>query len=315
MFNYVLRRVILAIPVLWGAATVVFFAIRLIPGDVVLSRMEGQFSSEAQIQAAREELGLDVPSYVQYFRWLGGIATGDFGNSLSNNRPVLSNIFSTISVSFELAILALVIGILIALPLGILAATYQNTWIDYLARVMSIAGLSVPSFVLATSIILLPALWWGYYPPLGYVSIFQDPIKNLQIMLPAALALGAILAGSTVRMTRAMVLEIMRQDYIRTAQAKGLRDRAIMMRHVLKNALIPVMTLWGTQFANLLGGTIVIELIFSLPGVGRMTLQAIEQRDYTQLQMNVIFFAFVFVTFNLIVDLLYGVLDPRIRYS
>lgn len=315
MLNYVLRRIILAIPVLWGAATVVFFAIRLIPGDVVLARMEGQFSNEAQIAAARRELGLDVPAYQQYFRWLGGVVQGDFGESLSNQRSVLGNVLSSVSISIELAILALIVGILIALPLGVLAATYQNTWIDYLARVVSIAGLSIPSFVLATCIILLPALWWSYYPPLGYVSIFEDPLKNLQIMIPASLALGAILAGSTVRMTRAMVLETMRADYIRTAQAKGLRDRSIMLRHVLKNALIPVVTLWGTQFANLLGGTIVIELIFSLPGVGRMTLQAIEQRDYTQLQMNVIFFAFVFVFFNLVVDLVYGLLDPRIRYS
>jgi peptide/nickel transport system permease protein len=192
---------------------------------------------------------------------------------------------------------------------------YQDTWADYAGRLISITALSVPSFVIGTLIILFPALWWDYSPPLAFVPFWEDPLTNLQIMLPAALALGAILSGTSMRMTRSMVLEVLRSDYVRTAHGKGLGGVLVMRRHVLRNALIPVVTLWGTSFAQLLGGSVVIELIFALPGIGRLTLQSIEVRDYTQLQGNVLFFALVFVLFNLMVDLLYGLFDPRIRYA
>jgi peptide/nickel transport system permease protein len=316
MQSYIIRRLLFAIPVLWGASTIVFFIIRAVPGDVILAKMEGEFSTDPkQLAQARAALGLDQPAYIQYWHWLANLARGDLGDSMNTFKPVTQGIAEHIPVTVELAILGLVIGILIALPVGVVSAMFQDTWFDYVGRVGSVFALSVPSFVIATLIILFPALWWNYYPPLGYENIWDDPLTNLQIMIPPAIALGAILSGQSMRMTRAMVLEVLRSEYVLTAQAKGLGGVAVVWRHVLKNALIPVVTLWGSSFAALLGGTVVIEQIFSLPGIGQLTLQAIQVRDYTQLGGNVIFYACVLVLFNLITDLTYGVLDPRVQYT
>jgi peptide/nickel transport system permease protein len=316
MMRYIARRLLLAIPVLWGAATIVFFVIRAVPGDIILAKMEGEFSANpAQLAQARAALGLDKPIYIQYFRWMGQLSHGDLGTSMNTFHPVARNIAERVPVTLELAILGLLFGILISLPCGILSAIFQDSLLDHVLRIGSIAALSVPSFVIATLILLFPALWWNYYPPLGYVNVWDEPVTNLKIMMPAAIAVGAILAGQSTRMTRAMMLEVIRSDYIRVARAKGLRDSVVILRHALRNALIPVVTLWGSSFAALLGGTVVVEIIFSLPGIGQLTLQAIQIRDYTQLQGNVLFFALVLVTFNLLTDLMYGVLDPQIRYA
>ena len=316
MAGYIARRLLLMIPVLWGVSLIVFIAIRMVPGDVIMAKMQGEFSTKPeQMARMRAELGLDVPGYVQYARWITGVAHGDFGTSMNTFRPVLSEIASRLPITAELAFLSLFFGTLIAVPIGIASAVYQDTWIDYLGRVLAMLALSVPSFVIATCLILFPSLWWGYFPPLGLAPFTQDPLQNLQQVIPAAIALGAILAGQITRLTRSSVLEVLRSDFVRTARAKGLADLAVIWRHVLKASLIPVVTLIGSDFGRLLGGTVVIEAIFAFPGMGLLTLTSIQLRDYTQLQGNVLFIAAVFVCFNLLVDLLYGVLDPRIRYS
>ena len=316
MTGYIARRLLLMIPVLWGVSLIVFTAIRLVPGDVIMAKMQGEFTTKPEALAQmRSELGLDVPGYVQYVRWIGGVLHGDFGTSMNTFRPVLSEIFSRVPITAELALLSLFFATLIAVPIGIASAVFQDTWIDYLGRLLAMLALSVPSFVIATALIVLPSIWWGYFPPLGLASLSKDPLQNLQQVLPATLALGAILAGQAMRLTRSSVLEVLRSDFVRTARAKGLGDLMVIWRHVLTASLIPVVTLIGSDFGRLLGGTVVIESIFAFPGMGLLTLTAIQLRDYTQLQGNVMFLAAVFVMFNLLVDLLYGVLDPRIRYS
>ena len=316
MLGYILRRLLLTIPVLWGVSLIVFIAIRMVPGDVILAKMQGEFSTKPeQIAQMRHDLGLDVPGYVQYIRWISGVVRGDFGVSMNTFRPVLSEIVGRLSITAELAILSLFFGTLIAVPIGVMSAVFQDSWIDYLGRLLAMLALSVPSFVIATSLILFPSLWWGYFPPLGLAPFFERPLENLQQVIPATIALGAILAGQIMRLTRSSVLEVLRSDFVRTARAKGLRDLLVVWRHVLKAALIPVVTLIGSDFGRLLGGTVIIEAIFAFPGMGLLTLTAIQLRDYTQLQGNILFIAAVFVMFNLLVDLLYGVLDPRIRYS
>jgi peptide/nickel transport system permease protein len=316
MTAYIARRLLLMIPVLWGVSLIVFFAIRMVPGDVILAKMQGEFSAKPeQMARMRAELGLDVPAYVQYGRWLGGVLHGDFGTSMNTFRPVLSEIANRVPITAELALLSLFFGILIAVPIGVASAVFQDTWIDYLGRLLAMLALSIPSFVIATALILFPSLWWGYFPPLGLAPLTERPLENLQQVIPATIALGAILAGQIMRLTRSSVLEVLRSDFVRTARAKGLADLAIISRHVLKASLIPVVTLIGSDFGRLLGGTVVIETIFAFPGMGLLTLTSIQLRDYTQLQGNVMFIAAVFVLFNLLVDLLYGVLDPRVRYS
>jgi peptide/nickel transport system permease protein len=316
MTGYIARRLLLMVPVLWGVSLIVFTAIRLVPGDAIMAKMEGEFSAKPESLARmRAELGLDVPGYVQYFRWIGGVLHGDFGTSMNTFRPVLSEIFNRVPITFELAFLSLFFGTLIAVPIGAASAIFQDSWIDYVGRLLAMLALSVPSFVIATALILFPSIWWGYFPPMGLAALSKDPLQNLQQVLPATMALGAILAGQAMRLTRSSVLEVLRSDFVRTARAKGLRDMLIIWRHVLKASLIPVVTLIGSDFGRLLGGTVVIESIFAFPGMGLLTLTSIQLRDYTQLQGNVMFLAAVFVLFNLLVDLLYGVLDPRIRYS
>ena len=316
MLRYIARRLLLSIPVLWGVSLIVFIAIRLVPGDVLLAKMQGEFSSRPeQIARMRAELGLDVPAPLQYVHWLGGFLHGDLGTSMNTFRPVSSEILSRVPITAELALLSLIFGMLFAIPLGVISAVYQDTWIDYLGRIVSMLALAVPSFVIASALILFPALWWNYFPPLGLEQLTDDPLTNLQQVVPAALALGAILTGQIMRMTRSGALEVLRSDHVRTARAKGLPESAVLWRHVVKGALVPVVTVAGSDFGRLLGGTVVIESIFAFPGIGLLTLTSIQLRDYTQLQGNVLFIAAVVVLFNLLVDLLYGVLDPRIRYA
>jgi peptide/nickel transport system permease protein len=276
---------------------------------------EGGTINPAMYNQISQELGLDVPVQLQYVRWLGGIVHGDLGLSLTSRAPVTNEITRRLPITAELAILAVVIAILMGIPLGIVAAARRDSWIDYAARFSSVVWLSVPSFVIATSIVMLPAMWWGYSAPLGFVSLMSDPGANLQKFLPSAFALGALLSGIVTRMTRSAMLEVLRDDYIRTARAKGLRSSAVLVRHGLKNALIPVLTILGGQFAALLGGTVIVEKIYGIPGLGTLALQALTDKDYTMLQGITIFFAAVFLVINLSIDLLYGWLDPRIKYA
>jgi len=304
------------IPVFWGATLFVFLALRLVPGDVILSHMsEGGTINPAMYEQISRELGLDAPVHVQYIRWLGGVLHGDLGLSLTSRAPVTTEITRRLPITTELAVLAVMFAIVMGIPLGIVAAARRDSWIDYVARFSSVVWLSVPSFVIATCIVMLPAMWWGYSAPLGFSSFFADPRANLEKFLPAAFALGALLSGIVTRMTRSAMLEVLREDYMRTARAKGLRARIVLSRHGLKNALIPVLTILGGQFAALLSGTVIVEKIYGIPGLGTLALQALTDKDYTMLQGITIFFAAVFLIVNLMIDILYGWFDPRIKYA
>lgn len=309
------------IPTLFIVSLLVFFLMRIVPGDAVDAQL-GQAAAagggvtpelEAQIRA---ELGLDRPAHIQYFIWVGNALQGDLGNSLQfKNRTVWSELRVAIPVSLEIAIMALIISLMIAIPFGVLSAIYQDSWIDYLSRIISVGGLSIPDFVVATVIIVMPAIWWGWLPPLGYVAFFDDPGANLvQFILPSA-AIGLRFSSTTLRMVRSSMLEVLRADYVRTARAKGLTSQVVIVRHALKNAMIAPITLIGTSIGFLIGGTFIVETIFALPGVGRLTLDSISNRDYNQLQGNVLFLSTVFVMVNLVTDLTYAWFDPRIRYS
>ncbi|MBI2887171.1 MAG: ABC transporter permease [Chloroflexi bacterium] len=316
MYRYIVRRLLLAIPVVWGAATLVFVAIRLMPGDAVLAQIEEKVQpTQEELQAMRAQLGLDVPGYVQYVRWLSGIAQGDLGNSLLTRKPVLDLLKQAVPSSLELGLLTALVAFSIAVPVGVISAIRQDTALDYVGRLISIGGLSIPSFVVATVVIIVPTLLWQWMPPVGIVPFWKDPGQNLMQYLPAAVSLGAHFSATTMRMTRSAVLEVLREDYVRTAHAKGLRERAVIYRHVLKNSMIPVITVMGSLLGGLLGGIVVVEVIFGLPGVGNLILRSIQFADYTALQAGIIFLAVMHVLVNLLVDTTYAWFDPRIRYS
>ncbi|GAA0342469.1 ABC transporter permease [Bacillus carboniphilus] len=314
MYAYILRRLLMLIPVLFGVSIVIFFTLRIIPGDVALTILGTDATPQALAQL-RKDFGLDQPIYVQYINWMGGVLTGDFGESMRTGKEVLPDILSRFAITFELTILAAFISWIVAIPLGIIAGIKRNSKTDFSVRIISLLGVSVPNFALATIIILLLALYFNYSPPVGYVGFFEDPIRNLQILFLPALVLGTSMAGAVMRMTRSSILEILRHDFIRTIRAKGARERVVIFNHALRNAMIPILTIIGMQIGVLLGGTVIIEQIFSLPGLGQLVLTGINQRDFTVVQGSVLFIAFVFVLINLIVDLLYSYLDPRITYK
>jgi peptide/nickel transport system permease protein len=262
-----------------------------------------------------QQLGLDEPGPVQYAKWLGGVVRLDLGLSLVTRTSVSAEIARRIPISGQVALFSVIFATAIAIPLGTLSALKPDSPIDYLARLVSIFWISVPNFVIGTIIILVPAMLWRYAPPPGYDSFIDDPVRNLQKVLPAALALGAVLSGILTRMTRSMMLNVLRDDYIRTARAKGLVEGLVVRRHALKNALIPVVTIAGGQLSALLGGTVIVESLFGIPGLGSMVNSALVAKDYTVLQGVTLFFATIYVTANLGIDMLYGWLDPRIRFS
>ena len=309
---FIARRLLLAALTLFVVSVLTFFMLRLIPGDIV-DLMISDFGYAADRQAILAQLGLDRPIYVQFAEWFGGLFTGNLGDSLWTDRPVTSELARRYPVTLELAVIALVVSTAVSIPIGIVTAVRQDTWPDYLLRSVSIGLVAVPILWIGTIIVTLPALFFGWAPPLNYVSFADDPIGNLSVMALPSLIVGIPLMGGTIRMTRAMMLEVIRQDYIRTAWAKGLPPRAIWRRHAVRNALIPVLSLIGLQVPFLLGGTVIIEQIFNLPGMGVYMLQSLQQRDYVPAQTIVLVFAAGTVLVNLIVDLLYGVLDPRIR--
>ncbi len=314
MIRFIVRRLLAMVVVLFGISIVVFLLVHLVPGDVVAVLLGPRASPQASA-ALREIFGLNDPIHIQYLHWLGDVLRGDFGTSLRTGQPVLGQVVDRFGVTLELTGLALLLALAIGIPAGILGAVKQYSKTDYAVTVFALAGLSIPEFLLATLLVLLLSLEWRFLPPSGYVPFGEDPIQNLKLMIMPAIALGLGAASYITRMTRSSVLETLRQDYIRTAYAKGLRGMVIVVRHALKNALIPIVTVIGIQLGYLLGGAVIVEAIFAVPGVGRYALDGINMRDYPVVQGTVLFVTIVFVTVNLVVDVLYAYLDPRIRYG
>jgi peptide/nickel transport system permease protein len=316
MHKYVLRRVLLAVPVLVLSSLIVFGLMRVMPGDALTALMaESGNVSERELAKLRKDLGLDLPYYKQYLVWVWQMVSLNPGDSIFTNEPIPVALKKAIPVTVELAALAMVLGLVIAIPIGVLSATRQDTASDYVGRVVAVSGLSLPDFWLGTLVITFAAIWFHWIPPIGYVSLWESPWRNLQQFLLPAAVLGFRLSAATMRMTRSTVLEVLREDYVRTAWAKGLGGRIVVYKHALKNALIPVVTIVGGQLGTLLAGTVIVETIFALPGMGRLTVEAILYRDYPVVQTNVMLVAGTLVALNLLVDMTYAWLDPRIRYS
>jgi peptide/nickel transport system permease protein len=315
--NYIIRRLLLLIPTLLIVTLIVFSAVRFIPGSIVelMAAQHGEAQNiEETIQIIKHEMGMDVPIYVQYGRWLGGVLRGDLGKSLWSGRSIGRDLLQRLPVSIELGIMAILVALLIAFPIGILSAIRQDTITDYITRGIAIILISVPAFWIGTMVMVYPAKYLNWMPPVVYRPFLEDPLYNLQQFIIPALILGMAMSGTTMRMTRTMMLEVLRQDYIRTAWAKGLRERLVISRHALKNALIPVVTIVGMQLPILVGGSIIIETIFGLPGMGRYFIYALVSRDYPIVSaINLIAAAFVMMC-NLGVDLAYAALDPRVQY-
>jgi len=330
MRAYIIRRLLLVIPTVFLVSVLIFFLIRLIPGDTVdmmaaeMSRWGG-IDVEAARDGIERALGLDAPVLTQYGRWLGvvpqadgsfsGLFQGDLGESFRRPTTVLEEIAFRWPVTLQLALMALIIAQLIGLPIGIFSALRQDTRGDYITRSFAILCIAVPGFWLATLVIVFPSIWWGYMPPIMHVPFTEDPIRNLEMFIVPAIVLGMAMAGGIMRMTRAMMLEVLRQDYIRTAWAKGLRERVVIIRHALKNALIPVITVIGLTIPVLIGGTAIIERIFVLPGMGSLIVEATMDRDYAVISGIMLLFGVGMVLINLMIDLTYGFLDPRVRYK
>ena len=317
MRAYIIRRLLLMVPGLLILTVLVFLSVRFIPGDAIdLMTME-YGGGEVDREALERELGLDVPFYVQYGRWMGGIFLhGTLGKSLFGGAfSVEEKILDRLPVTIQLGVLAIAIGLVIALPVGIYSAIRQDTAADYLGRSVAIIGLATPNFWLALMVMLYPAIWWGWSPPMQWVPVTEDPLGNLAVLIIPSLILGTYLSAATMRMTRTMMLEVLRQDYIRTAWSKGLKERVVIIRHAVKNALIPVVTLIGLQMPILVGGSVIMENIFNLPGLGRLMVAALEDRDYPVVSGVNLFFATMVMGINLLIDLIYPILDPRVRYK
>jgi peptide/nickel transport system permease protein len=315
MRAYILRRLFLNAVVLALISVGVFWLLRLGPGDIAQVAL-GQGASQEQVGAMREHLGLNEPIYLQYFRWMGQLFRGDLGTSAITGTPVGSELTSRLPVTAELLIITLVVTVAIGIPAGVVSALYRNSPIDYAVRVAATVGLSVPVFWVATLVILLPNQWWGYSPPLGrMVGFFDDPVGNLRQFVPPGVILGTAAASGIMRLTRSALLEVLRQDYIRTARSKGLRERMVIWRHALRNSLVPVVTVLGLQVAGLLGGAVIIEQIFTLRGLGNYFYQSIVIKDFPVVQTMALYVALVVVLMNLTVDITYAWLNPRIRYG
>jgi peptide/nickel transport system permease protein len=313
MWRYIAKRILIAVPVLIGISIVAFFLIRVVPGDTVTAILGANYNPE-QAEILRAEYGLDKPLLTQYLIWISNLFEGDFGQSFFTNRGVLASIFNRLPVTFELMVMSFIYSVFIAIPLGAVASLKKNSLLDYSATFLGLLGVSVPNFWLATIFILVFSLYLGWFPSGGFISFFEDPLLNLRYMALPSLALGASVGAVVMRMTRSSMLEVLKQDYIEMARAKGVGQKALIISHALKNSLIPVITVLGIQMGYLLGGSVIIEQIFSLPGIGRLTLQAITNRDYILMQGSILFVASGFVMINLIVDIIYALINPQIRY-
>ena len=333
MRAYIIRRLLLIIPTLFILTILVFLAVRFLPGDVIDVIMSKMYDPSDPLAVDREAvermLGLDVPVHVQYARWIGVLPTPDwvgeyhfrgllqatFGESLYGGYlSVEEEIIGRLPLTIELGVMAIVIGLVIALPVGTYSAIRQDTVADYLGRTAAVIGLATPNFWLAIMVMIYPVVWWGWSPPMEYIPLVEDPLGNLGMFLIPSLILGTAMSAATMRMTRTMMLEVLRQDYIRTAWSKGLKERGVVITHALKNALIPVVTLIGMQLPILVGGSVIIENIFNLPGLGRLMVNALQDRDYPVVSGINLFFGAVIMGNNLFIDLIYPYLDPRVRY-
>ena len=335
MRAYIIRRLLLIIPTLFILSILVFLSVRFIPGDIVdatVNRMQSYgAATEIDREAIERYLGLDVPVYVQYGRWIGVLPTPDWITKESHFKGLLhgtlgeswmfvgdsieETIIGRLPVTIQLGVLSIAIGLVIALPVGIYSAIRQDTAADYAGRSIAIIGLATPNFWLALMVMIYPAIWWGWTPPLDWVPFTEDPLGNLGVLIIPSLILGTAMSAGTMRLTRTMMLEVLRQDYIRTAWSKGLKERVVIIRHTIKNALIPIVTLIGLQLPLLIGGSVIIENIFNLPGLGRLFLTALADRDYPVVSGINLFFAAGVMAINLIIDLIYPYLDPRVRYK
>ena len=317
MTEYIIRRLLALIPTIFLASALLFFVLRLFtPIDIIDEMMDETPGADDPVVQARlrAEYGLDKPVYLQYLIWIWGGVRGDVGTSWTSGQPAMQGIIEALPVSLEITLISTILAVIIGIPLGVISAVAKDTWVDHGARFFAVLGLSVPNFVVATVLLLAPAMIWGWSPPWGYEAPWEDlGTHSLQMLLPV-ISLATVVAATKVRLLRSTMLEVLRNDYIRTARAKGLRERVVVTRHALKNALIPVVTILGTQISFTLGGTVVIENIFALPGLGRLTFDALILGDFPQLQGNVLYLLVIFLLINLIVDVSYAWLDPRIRY-
>ena len=315
MRRYVVGRLLLMIPTLIGVAILTFVIMRAVPGDIVGLKYAGSPVPQSVIDQERHQLGLDKPMWEQFTDWMGEIARFDLGTSLWTGHSVVEEIQIRLPLSIELAIIATLLAVVIAIPLGVVAAVRQDTWVDYGIRLFSIGGLALPSFWIGLLMVLATITFFGWAPPLVFTAITEDPIANLSQMILPALSVGYRYSAVSMRMTRSTVLEVLREDYVRTARAKGVSERLVVMRHALRNALLPVITVISLEFAFLIGGLVVTEQVFNLNGIGKLLVDAVAHRDYTLVQALVLLLASVFVLINFVVDMVYVVLDPRIRYS
>ena len=313
MGGYVLKRILFTIPTLIGISIFIFMMVRLLPGDIVEVLTGGDIGSDpALIEEARERLGLNGSYAEQYWRWISGVVQGDLGDSLRNTQPVSEVLLNALPITFELVFLGLLIAVVIGLPLGVLSAVKRDSKHDYAARIGGLIGVSIPNFWLATLLLLFTSRVFGWVPPLTYVPFYEDPIENLSQFILPAIAISVFTLAIVMRMVRATMLEVLGQDYVRTARAKGVKQKVVVSRHALRNALIPVVTVVGFEVGILMGGSAIVEIIFGLPGIGNTLINAIFNRDYPVVQGATMLLAFIFIFANLLVDLLYGVLDPRI---
>jgi len=318
MLRYLMQRAIAFVPTVLGVTLLVFFAIRAIPGDSITAMLGTEAGMLTANQRASLEayFGLDKPAYVQYFHWLGNLLQGDLGYSVRHGQPVVDVILARFPVTLELAVLAVIIALTIGLTFGVVTAIFHNSVIDLFGQLFALFGLAAPNFLIGTLIIYVLSVYFGVLPNAGnYVELTENPSKNLQQLIFPAITLGFAFSASVMRMTRSAMLEVLGQDYIRTARSKGLRERSILLHHALRNALIPIVTLVGVETGYLLGGAVIVEEIFTLPGIGRLAYNAISQRDYALIQGVTLFIALNFVLINLAVDFVYTLLDPRISYA
>lgn len=316
LHRYILRRLLLMVPTLLGVAGLIFLLMRVVPGDIVEMRYAGQgaFMTKDLLEKERARLGLDQPMWRQFLEWIWGILRFDFGLSMWTGAPITHEMAIRFQLSLQLALMATTVAVLLAIPLGTLAALRQDTWVDYAIRIFSIAGLATPSFWLGILMILTFLVVFKWLPPMIFTPLWENPWQNLAQMIWPALAVGYRYSAVATRMTRSSMLEILREDYIRTARAKGLWQSLVVKRHALKNAMLPVLTVIGLEFAFLMGGLVVTEQVFNLNGLGLLFVESVARRDYTLVQALVILVAFVYIFMNFFVDLLYAWLDPRIRY-
>jgi len=315
MGKYILRRLLLSVPILFITTVLIFAGVRIVPGDICQIVLQIPEPAPEQCAALKHDLGLDKPAATQYFRWLGNVLTVDLGVSVVNKRPVAGEISERLNTTVELAVLSIFFAFAAGVPIGVYSAMKQNKAADVVLRGLAIGWLSMPSFWVGTLLITFPAMWWGYATPTGYVHFWQDPLKNLEQLYLPAIALGLALSAILARFTRSAMLEELRQDYIRTARSKGLRERVVVSRHALKNAMIQIITHLGLQLAFFLGGTVVLESLFSLPGLGTLLYSSVITKDFTMIQGLVLVFAVIITIVNLAIDLSYAWLDPRVRYA